>query len=53
MRNFELEKNFDERKYLSVQLLNKLKIKKHRKLIEKNDEIYFNGKYGYKLTNKN
>ena len=52
MRNFELEKNFDERKYLSTELLDKLGLNKYRKLIEENDAIYCSGKYGYKLKNE-
>ena len=42
IKNFELEKrkNSEERKYLSRELLDKLEIKKYRKLIEENDVIY-------------
>ena len=45
-------KNFDKRNYLSTELLDKLKIKKYRKLIEENENIYSEGKYGYKLKNE-
>ena len=41
MEYFELDKrkNFDERKYLSTELLDKLGLNKYRKLIEENDAI--------------
>ena len=54
MEYFELDKrkNFDERKYLSTELLDKLGLNKYRKLIEENDAIYCSGKYGYKLKNE-
>ena len=54
MEHFELDKrkNFDERKYLSTELLDKLGLNKYRKLIEENDAIYCSGKYGYKLKNE-
>ena len=54
MEYFELDKrkNFDERKYLSIELLDKLGLNKYRKLIEENDAIYCSGKYGYKLKNE-
>ena len=54
MEYFELDKrkNFDKRKYLSTELLDKLGVNKYRKLIEENDAIYCSGKYGYKLKNE-
>lgn len=54
IKNFELEKrkNSEERKYLSRELLDKLEIKKYRKLIEENDVIYSDGKCGYRLKDE-
>lgn len=45
----EKRKNFSERKYLSTELLDRLGIKKYRKLIEENDDVIFNGECGFKL----